>query len=143
MSPVDQDVVRRKLTRIVKCLSRIAEIRSRKVEDYIADEDLQAIMERQLELLIGAAVDCNVHILVQSGQAAPADAYTSFLEVARDARALELDLAARLAPSTGLRNRLAHVYEELDPALVFAGLNEALELYPRYVEAIEAHLERA
>jgi uncharacterized protein YutE (UPF0331/DUF86 family) len=108
MSPVDRDVVRRKLTRIVKCLSRIAGIRSRKVEE-----------------------------------AAPADAHTSFLEVARDARALDADLAARLAPSTGLRSRLAHVYEDLDPALVYAGLNEALELYPRYVEAIEAYLERA
>lgn len=143
MSPVDQDVVRRKLTRIVKCLSRIAVIRSHKVEDYVADEDLQAIMERQLELLIGGAVDCNVHILVQSGQAAPADAYTSFLEVARDAGALDAGLAVRLAPSAGLRNRLAHVYEDLDPTLVYAGLHEALDLYPRYVQSIEAYLERA
>jgi uncharacterized protein YutE (UPF0331/DUF86 family) len=143
VSPPDKDVVRRKLTRIVKCLARIARIRSRTVEEYTADEDLQAVMERQLELLVGAAVDCNVHILVQSGQAAPADAYTSFLEVARDASAFDLDLAARLAPSAGLRNRLAHVYEDLDPTLVYAGLHEALDLYPRYVQSIEAYLERA
>jgi uncharacterized protein YutE (UPF0331/DUF86 family) len=139
VSPADKDVIRRKLARIVSCLSRIARIRSCPVEQYAADADMQAIMERQLELLVGAAVDCNIHILVQSGHAAPADAYTSFLEASRTG-ALSADLAARLAPSTGLRNRLAHVYEDIDPALVYAGLHEALELYPRYVQAIEEYL---
>lgn len=143
MSPLDQDVVRRKLARIAKCLGRLHEIRARTLEEYLAHADLQAIMERQLELLVGAAVDCNTHILVQSGHPPPADAYTSFLEAAQDAGALPMDLARRLAPAAGLRNRLAHVYEDIDPARVYAGLREALELFPAYVEAIEAFLGRS
>jgi uncharacterized protein YutE (UPF0331/DUF86 family) len=46
-------------------------------------------------------------------------------------------------PSTGLRNRLAHVYEDVDPVLVYEALHQALDLYPQFVEAIEAYLGRA
>jgi uncharacterized protein YutE (UPF0331/DUF86 family) len=59
---LDQDVVRRKLARIAKSLKRLREMRERTLEEYLAHEDLQAVMERQLELLVGAAVDCNTHI---------------------------------------------------------------------------------
>lgn len=140
MSPVDRDVVRRKLTRIAKSLERMRDVRQRPLEDYLANEDLQFIMERQLELAIGAAVDANIHLLVQSGRAAPADAYTSFLELARDAHAIPMDLASRMAPATGLRNRIAHSYEDVDPAKVYAGLHEALKTLPEYVAAVEAYL---
>lgn len=143
MSPVDRDVIRRKLARIVKSLQRIREIRERSLDDYLANEDLQAIMERQLELAIGAAVDLNAHLLVQSGFAVPADAFTSFLEVATELQAVPVALAQRLAPATGLRNRLAHTYDDIDPAKVYAGLRDALEAFPAYVAAIEGYLSRS
>ncbi len=142
MSPVDRDVVRRKLARIVQALGRLRRERDLPLEAYLAQPDLQAVLERQLELVVGAAVDLNVHMLVQQGHATPADAFTSFLELARLTGAIDGELAAQLAPSTGLRNRLAHSYDEVDPALVYSGLKAALELYPRYVAAIEAFLER-
>jgi len=67
-------------------------------------------------------------------------AYTSFLDLARHTRAISVELAERLAPSTGLRSRLAHGYDETDHAVVHAGLRDALELFPAYVAAIEAYL---
>lgn len=143
MSPVDRDVVRRKLARVVKSLRRLRAAKDQALSDYLADEDLQAILERHLEVIVAAAVDLNVHLLVQSGFATPADAYTSFLDLSAHTNALTRDLADKLAPSTGLRNRLAHGYDDVDPSLVYAGLHEALDLFPRYVEAVEAFLERA
>lgn len=141
MSPADVTVIRRKLDRIIKCLQRIRAAHDKTIEDYLSDADLQAIMERQLELAVGAAVDLNVHLLAQSGYGIPADAYTSFLELAQHLRAIPLDLAYELAPSTGLRNRLAHEYEGIDHSLVFAGLQRAVELFPKYVAAVEAYLQ--
>ncbi|MBM3143684.1 MAG: DUF86 domain-containing protein [Chloroflexi bacterium] len=140
MSPADQDVIRRKLDRIIKCLQRIREAQRKTLDDYLSDQDLQFIMERQLELIIGAAVDANVHILAQSGFGTPADAYTSFFELARHTEAIPMDLASQMAPATGLRNRLAHDYEEIDHKLVHRGLGEALALFPKYIEAVEKYL---
>src|SRR5207245_9068848 len=73
VSPADQDVVRRKLARIVTSLARIRAVRERSLAEYSADELFQAAMERNFELLVGAAVDCNAHLLVRSGHPPPAD----------------------------------------------------------------------
>lgn len=142
MSQVDRDVVHRKLDRIIKCLQRIRKAADKTIDDYLSDSDLQFIMERQLELAIGAAVDLNIHILASVGQGTPPDAYTSFMELARHTQAIPAGLAQRLAPATGLRNRLAHDYDEIDHRLVYAGLQEALEVFPQYIAAIEAYLEQ-
>ncbi len=140
MSPVDEDVARRKLTRISRCLSRLAKSSGTSLEQYLADADLQSIVERQLELAIGAAIDLNVHLLVGGGHGTPADAFTSFLDLARHTAAIPEELARQLAPASGLRNRLAHDYEEIDQEMVYRGVGSALELLPRYVSAIEAYL---
>ena len=57
-----------------------------------------------------------------------------------DSGILSPELARRLAPSAGLRNRLVHEYDALDDDRVLAAIRTALELYPRYIQAIEAHL---
>lgn len=43
MNPVDRDIVRRKLDRIVKCLQRIREAEQLTADDYLRDEDLQPV----------------------------------------------------------------------------------------------------
>ena len=45
-----------------------------------------------------------------------------------------------LAPSAGLRNRLAHEYNKMDHGLVYDALGTALATVPRYLEAVEAAL---
>lgn len=142
MSPVERDVVRRKLDRILKCLQRIRAAQDMNLDDYLADSDLQSIMERQLELAIGAAVDLNIHLLVQSGHGTPADAHSSFTDLARHTSIISAKLAKQLAPATGLRNRLVHEYDDVDPKMVYEGLYRAIELFPQYVEVIETHLKR-
>ncbi len=140
MSPADRDVIRRKLDRIIKCLQRIRRAQDLTIDDYLADADLQSIMERQLELAIGAAVDLNIHLLVQSGFGTPADAYSSFTDLARHTPIITQKLAAALAPATGLRNRLVHEYDDVDPAMVYESLDLAVELFPEYVAAVEQYL---
>jgi uncharacterized protein YutE (UPF0331/DUF86 family) len=53
------------------------------------------------------------------------------------------ELARQLAPSAGLRNGLVHEYETLDDAKVLASIGTILDLYPRFVQAIEAFLTKA
>ena len=52
------------------------------------------------------------------------------------------DLAEKLAPSAGLRNRLVHQYDLIDESLVLLGVGDAVSLLPAYVEAIQAYLDR-
>jgi len=49
-------------------------------------------------------------------------------------------LNSRLAPSTGLRNRLVREYDEIADEIVLDAVGEARELYGRYVAAVEGLL---
>jgi uncharacterized protein YutE (UPF0331/DUF86 family) len=42
-----------------------------------------------------------------------------------------------------VRNRLVHEYESLEDAKVLGSIGTILELYPRYVQAVEAYLTKA
>lgn len=60
-----------------------------------------------------------------------------------DLGVLPPELGRSLAPSAGLRNRLVHEYEALDDAKVLVPIGTLLELYPRYVQAVEAYLAKS
>jgi hypothetical protein len=67
--------------------------------------------------------------------------YQSFPDLGT-AGVLARELAERLAPSAGLRNRIAHEYDDLDPARVHAALQDAVQDVPAYMAAVLALLDR-
>jgi uncharacterized protein YutE (UPF0331/DUF86 family) len=44
--------------------------------------------------------------------------------------------AASIAPSTGLRNRLVHEYEEINDEIVFNSIGKVLDMYKNYLKLI-------
>jgi uncharacterized protein YutE (UPF0331/DUF86 family) len=142
VTPLDEATVRRKLSRIVSDLSRLTPLARLDESAWSADADRRDVGERRLQTCIEAAIDINAHLLVSHGHPAPADAYQSFHDLASRTGILAPELARDLAPSAGLRNRLVHQYDILDDARVLVGLRAAVELYPKFVEAVSAHLDR-
>jgi len=139
MTPVERDIVRRKLAVITESLSALEPIARMDVEQFVRDLYMRKAAERLLQELIEAAIDINTHLIVGSGGSAPDDYYESYLK-AGEIGALSRDLSLQLAPSAGLRNRLVHEYDVIDRSLVFESLKRALALYPRYVESIDRFL---
>ena len=99
------------------------------------------MVERYLERMIGRAIDINFHLLTESGEAPPSDYHSSFLRLAA-LKVLEPDFAARIARAAGLRNRLVHEYDEIDPKKVYEALQSALHDIPVYLQRVEAFLDR-
>lgn len=139
MTPVDRDIVARKLSVIVGCLKALDAIRTMTEERFDQELYMRKATERLLQELIEAAIDINTHLIVGSGKAAPDDYFGSFI-LAGQYGLIPSELAAELAPSAGLRNRLVHEYDVLDQSLVLAAAKEALSLYARYVEAVEKQI---
>ncbi|MBI2863378.1 MAG: DUF86 domain-containing protein [Chloroflexi bacterium] len=142
MTPADMAVVQRKLAVITEALSLLRPIKDMSLEDYLHKIYERKATERILQTLVNAAIDVNTHLLVGAGLPPPVDYYQSFLDIAEKLGVLDRDLALRLAPSAGLRNRLVHEYDTLDDAIVHASLREVLDLYPQYVEAVLRYLAR-
>ena len=141
MTPVEVDVMKRKLARIVENLGALQPIQEMSHKEYVQDLYRRKATERLLQELIEAAIDINVHLISQTGHSVPDDYYQSFVKMG-DLKIISSDLAQKLAPSAGLRNRLVHEYDAIEDTLILGSLAMAQTLYSLYVKEIKDYLSR-
>lgn len=141
MSPIEVDIVRRKLAIIIENLKTLEPIKGMKPDEYLQDVYKRKATERLLQELIEAAIDINIHMIVETGHTVPDDYYESFIR-AGELKIISLDLAQKLAPSAGLRNILVHEYDRLEHSIVLKAVNMAEELFPQYIKAINDYLSK-
>jgi uncharacterized protein YutE (UPF0331/DUF86 family) len=139
VTEVDIGLVRRKLAIITRNLGDLGAVAGLGLSEYRADRFRLKGTERLLQELVEAAVDANLHLLRARGTQAPVDYHGSFVELGR-AGIMPADLAERLAPAAGLRNRLVHEYDEIDDAIVLGAVRKAREEFVAYVAAVERFL---
>ncbi len=137
---IDRELVTRKCALIVADLKLLEPVGALGREAFVADPVRQAVAERLLERIIGRMIDINFHLLTEMGRLPPKDFYSSFTDLV-SLGLLELADAKRLAASTGLRNRLAHEYDEVDPEKVHEALGRALKDVPAYLAAVQRFVD--
>jgi uncharacterized protein YutE (UPF0331/DUF86 family) len=137
---IDRELVTRKMVLIAEDLRRLEALAGKGRDEYLASDIDETLAERYLERMIGRMIDVNYHVLTESGEAPPRDYFESFVALSRIG-ALPADFAARLAPCAGLRNRIVHAYDDLDPGRVYDALGTALVDVPAYLGAIRRFLE--
>lgn len=136
---VDRDLVTRKLLLITQDLDRLQAVAAKDLGSFVASHVDQAVAERLLERMIGRMIDVNYHLLTESGEAPPSDYHASFLRLA-GINVLDPEFAVRIARCAGLRNRLVHEYDEIDPRKVFEAVRSAQEDIVGYLRAVQAYL---
>lgn len=137
---IDPELVTRKLVLITEDLRRLEALARKSREEYLASEIDEDLAERYLERMIGRMIDVNYHLVTESGEAPPRDYHESFVALSR-VGALPGEFARRLAPCAGLRNRIVHAYDDLDPSRVYDSLRDALADVPAYLTAIRDFLD--
>lgn len=140
MTELDRALVRRKLARILRNLDDLAPVEGLSLEAFRAERFRQKATERLLQEIVEAAVDVNLHLLRVHGAPSAPDYFRSFTLLG-EAGLVPGGLTEELAPSTGLRNRLVHEYDDLDDAIVLQAVGEARRLFPEYVSAVEELLD--
>jgi len=139
MSPVEEEIIRRKLATIVENLKALEPIGKMTLKEYVQELYKRKATERLLQELIEAAIDINTYIIVQTGNKVPDDYYESFIKLG-ELSIISSDLAEKLAPSAGLRNRLVHEYDTLEHSMILDAVRRAEELYPAYIKQIENYI---
>lgn len=138
---IDRELVTRKSLLIARDLAALESIARKDLARYLADPVDEVVTERYLERMIGRMIDVNYHLLTESGQPPPSDYYASFVHLAAIG-VVEHEFARRLASCAGLRNRLVHEYDELDPSRVHEALQAAVRDVPEYLRRVSDFLER-
>jgi uncharacterized protein YutE (UPF0331/DUF86 family) len=124
---------------MVENLKALEPIKNMSREEYIADLYKRKATERMLQELIEAAIDINIHIVAATGHPVPDDYYESFIRMG-ELKIIPAELAEKLAPSAGLRNRLVHEYDRLEHSMVLTAVRTAEEFYPKYIMQVSHYI---
>jgi uncharacterized protein YutE (UPF0331/DUF86 family) len=108
MSPLERAVVESKLQHLRELVHLLRNEASTSLNSFLGDRRQQLLVERLLHLCVEAASDLLEHLLVQASDVRPQTYADTFLQAA------------------GLRNRLVHDYEAIDPRRVHAAMGIAL-----------------
>jgi uncharacterized protein YutE (UPF0331/DUF86 family) len=134
---IDRELVTRKMVLIAQDLPEVEKLAERPRDEYLASPTDEVLAERYLERMI----DVNFHLLTESGEPPPRDYYQSFVDLGR-LGALDPGFARRVASAAGLRNRLVHEYDELDPVKVHEALSTAVAEVAEYLDQLRRFLDR-
>lgn len=136
----DKELIVRKIALISRDLDELKAISGKTLSEFLNDKIERFAAERLLERMIGRMIDINFHVLTDAGQAPPPDYFQSFMNLG-ELGTLPVDFARQIAPCAGLRNRLVHEYDEIEPGKLFDGLQAAVRDVPVYLGHISTLIE--
>lgn len=132
---VDSGKLRTKIDFIREAVRRLEEIRARGREGFLTDPILQPAAERNLQVAIEAILDTASHILAREGLGVP-KTYREAMEILLRAGILPASHRESFLKMSSFRNRLVHIYDEIDPAEVFSILENHLDDFETFIRAI-------
>lgn len=138
---IDRLLITRKMSLILEDLAAMTRLSQLSREQYLKDSINEALAERYLERAIGRMIDVNFHLVTESGHAPPKDYHESFMLLGT-LGVMTADLAKEMATSAGLRNRIVHEYDDIDPERVYEALPLAVRRIPVYLDHIQRFVEK-
>lgn len=141
---LNKNFVRRKIDFIQNDLVKLADFSSLSFDEIASDPVKQAAVERFLERIINRAIDINQHFLAECSELniePPVDYRDTFLRLG-NMKIVPEDFSLQIAKSVGTRNILAHEYDKIDQAKVYASIADCLRDYNKYCEYILNFIEK-
>lgn len=122
---VDRDKVRQKIQYVREALRRLADIRARGDDAFLADPILQAAATRWLQVAIEAVIDAANHIIAREGLGLP-KTYREAVEILAAEGILPKEKTAGFVKMVKFRNRAVHLYDEIAPGEILTILQSDL-----------------
>lgn len=135
------ELVTEKLIKMKDYLNQLKKFTPSTYQDYLKELLPKYAVERLIQLIVDLALDINNIILSYLKKPPAADYFNSFIDLA-ECGVLEDTFAIKIAPSTGLRNRLIHEYEAINDRIVFESIDETIEQYTFYMKEINKYINR-
>jgi uncharacterized protein YutE (UPF0331/DUF86 family) len=134
---VDREIVATRLSKLRDALRRLRSIARKPRQEYLESETDTALSEHFLRIALEAALDVGNHVIAAEGYRKPQHMREIPLILSENG-VIARDLAVSLARATGLRNRLVHLYADIDHAMIHEVLQTDLGDLEDYAVAIGA-----
>lgn len=138
---VDKSVVYKILSSLNDSLKHLESKRNVSFEGYKKNKDIQAIVERKLEISIQACIDIGNHILSQENLGSPSD-YGEIFLILSEKGIISSQHAEKLVKMAGFRNILIHEYRGILIEKVYDILQNRLSDFYEFAQSILKYLER-
>jgi uncharacterized protein YutE (UPF0331/DUF86 family) len=138
---VDERVVEARLRKLNAYVAGLRRFRQVTRKEYLSNDDLQAIVERRLQLAIQVCLDLANYIIAEGRLAVPEREENVFLTLARHG-VIAQALAERVKAMTRFRNILVHDYLEIDQGKVYDKLAGGFPDFDEFARAIVVWLNR-
>lgn len=111
------------------------------VEQILDDEDIQAIIDRRMQLAIESCIDVATNLIAGLDLPREERAADAFSVLGKKAIISE-ELARKLAKASGFRNILVHEYADIDYRLAYSDLKEKLKDLKGFAREVLEFLEK-
>ncbi len=132
---VDKEILQGKLHFIEKTLAKLYLLRQLTSEDFLGNFQSVDSAKHNLQVAIEAIVDIANHIIARERYGLP-DSSAEAIGLLAEHGILELELVRRLRLMVKFRNRIIHLYQEVDDAQIYRILQEDLGDIKAFVKAI-------
>ena len=136
---VDPERIRKLISCMRDSVQLLAEIKGTSETDFKADRHKQSSAKYNFIVAIEAAIDIANHLISKRGFRAPED-YADTFRVLGDADVIEDNFALELAKMARFRNRLVHLYWEVDPSEVWKIIESRLDDFEDYISQVGKYL---
>lgn len=139
---VDKSLVDKKLKELGSYIREMEGIIKLNEKEILEDYTKLRALERIFQLIVDEMIHLNLHFISRLHFKTPDSFQSSFLIIAREGEILPQEFANKIAPVVGLRNRLIHRYEEIDPKFFFEQVKKEYKDFIDYIKYINKYLEK-
>jgi len=139
MPQFDQEKMARLVSHLRKSVAGLRDLRNIHQDRFLADPDKVASAKYQFIVAIEAAIDMCNHLISRNGFRAPED-YADTFQVMAEQGALNRAFSEELKRMAKFRNRLVHLYWEVDDEQVYQILQSRLDDFKIFLDSLARFL---
>ena len=136
----DQEKMVKLVSELRKSVTRLQKLKKLGRKNFLSDPDKIGSAKYHFIVAIESCIDMCNHIISQNSYRAPED-YADTFKVMREEGAFDEKFSEELIKMAKFRNRLVHLYWEIDDTRIYQILEEHLEDFKRYIDSIARFLE--
>lgn len=134
---INEDKVRKLCHELKKALTRLKALASLPQEEFVNDPDKVGSAKYHFIVAIEAAIDLCNHIITKNNYRPPED-YSDTFRVMGEVKIFDGAFVKNLVSMAKFRNRLVHIYWEVDDALLYKILTLNLVDIERFLKELGA-----
>ena len=139
MPQFDQDKITKLVSELRISVKRLRHLSKLPQNDFVADPDKVGSAKYHFIVAIESCIDMSNHVIARNGFRVPED-YGDTFRVMAEAGALENGFAQELRNMAKFRNRLVHLYWEVDDKQVHEILKNRLDDFKTFLDNLSRFL---